>query len=319
MPPMDEKILILIDGNAIMHRAYHGVGKGHFVPTHNGEPAGMIYGFISTVLSLYQYFSPKQLVVTFDTKEKTFRHEVDENYKAQRGSAPDDFYPQVPYIHEFLDAIKVPQVALPGYESDDLIGSISCYAKAQGLFDHIHIVSGDHDFLQLVDETIRLYKPSGKVEAMVSYGREETIERFGVTPEQIIDYKAITGDSSDNFKGVEGVGPKTASKLLQDYHSIEGIYDNLDALAPKLQHKFESQKEYLMHCRYLAEIKTDIPVAVDLEAPLEWDTETALQYLEKLSFPALARRLEKIQYGGGSSKPKVQKEKAPEIEQTSLF
>ena len=187
---------VVIDGNSIMYRAYHGVGKG-FVPVWNEMPVGMVYGFALTLIHTLDHFRPDSLAITFDTKEKTFRHQMCPEYKAQRTAAPDDFYPQIPLIHELADCFQIKTLAQPGFESDDLIGSL-----VQLVPDDlaVRIVSLDLDFTQLLTERIKLVKVRGKIADSPIYGPEETIARFGVRPDQMVDFKAITGDSSDNFK-----------------------------------------------------------------------------------------------------------------------
>lgn len=313
---LKSKTLVLLDGNALMHRAYHGVNK-NFLPTWNSMPVGMVYGFASMFLNIVDFYHPDLLVITFDTKEKTFRHKMDENYKAHREKAPDDFYAQIPILNEFLDAIKVPVLRCPGYESDDIIGTLA--VKAQEDFS-VKILSGDLDFTQLVNENITLVKLAGKLDASPEYGPAEVIARYNVTPEQMIDFKAITGDSSDNYKGIEGVGPKTAEKLLNEYDSLEGIYKSIDNLAPeKLQEKFKSGKDYVFHCQKLAEIEKNVPIECDFDQRFEFQEESTNAFFQKMNFRALENRFQRIlrsyEKGSGVSKKSTQKSE----EQMSLF
>lgn len=309
-----KKHCVLIDGNAVMHRAYHGIGKGHFVPMLDNQPVGMVYGFVSTLLGILQTFTPECILVTFDTKEKTFRHEIDPNYKSQRSSAPDDFYPQLPYLYQALEAFGIPYLAEPGFESDDLIGTCARQALLQNTFENIYIASGDYDFLQLVGDKIKLLKLNGSIEKSILMGEAETKERFGVSPGQIVDYKAIVGDSSDNYKGIDGLGPKTAQSLFDQYKTLEAIYESLENLPLKLQEKFRDQKEYVYHCKHLATIKTDIPLSVDMNLSYELPLSSAEAFLDFMRFPSLKGRLNKIQ----KATQKIV-EKAPQQAQASLF
>lgn len=305
-------ILLLIDGNALMHRSYHGMSRGHFQPTYNDMSVSMVYGFASTVINAVQHFNPRNIVVTFDTKEKTFRHEMDENYKAHRQKAPDDFYPQLPYIHEFVEATGIPSLMIPGFESDDLIGSISTQTQEQ--FNNVYILSGDLDFLQLVNDTIELVKFNGKIENSVHYGPTQTKARYDITPKQMIDFKAITGDSSDNYKGIPGVGPKTAAMLLNEYENINGIYQNLKKIKPKLQEKFTIHRDDLFLCQKLATIKTDIDHNQDLSIPSGWNEDDIKAFFTKVNFPSLTKRME-----APKKKQEVKKKKEADTAQGSLF
>jgi DNA polymerase-1 len=285
------KSIILIDGNSLMHRSYHGVNKG-FIPLLEGKPIGMVYGFASTLLHILEQFRPDSIMVTFDTKEKTFRHELDENYKAQREAAPDDFYEQIPYIFELLESFSIPAITSPGYESDDIIGTISQSAVKEGW--NVKILSNDHDFLQLVGDSIKLVKFNGKTGQSLLYGREETFARYHVYPEQMIDFKAITGDTSDNYKGIPGIGPKTAASLLQTYKTLHGIYENREQLKPNIREKFQTQKESVYHCQKLATIHTNAPVKYDLSYRFSFVPESTELFLEKMKFQSLMMRYRKL-------------------------
>lgn len=285
------KNVVLIDGNALMHRSYHGVGRG-FVPMHNTMPVGMVYGFASTLLNIIRVRNPEVLCVTFDTPEKTFRHEMDEDYKAHRTKAPDDFYPQLPFIFELLEAFSIPTFSVPGYESDDIIGTLAVQSEPYDW--NVHIMSGDFDFLQLINERIRFLKFNGKIEDSPEYTPEETFEKFGVYPSQIIDFKALTGDSSDNYKGVQGMGPKTAAKLLSEFGSLDSIYQNLEKLPEKWKTVFKTEKETILHCQKLATIHCDIPLEYDYSDSFSFVPDQSLSFFEKMNFGALASRYKSL-------------------------
>ncbi len=312
------KNIVLIDGNALMYRSYHGVRNG-FIPLFDGKPIGMVYGFASTILHIIDFFRPDGLFFTFDTKEKTFRHDMDDAYKAHREKAPDDFYDQIPYVFEFLEAFHVPVLTCPGYESDDIIATIALQSPKGS---QVKIVSGDLDFLQLVSEKIVLVKLNGKVEQSVLYGPKETKARYGITPLQMIDLKALMGDSSDNYKGIEGIGPKTASQLLQQYGTIEGIYDHLTELKSSLQEKFRSHREYVFHCRDLARLRTDVPVEFSFDNAFDFISDDLSTFFQKMAFRSLEQRYQKLinkithEVVGGSHK---KGNDSCEVVQASLF
>jgi len=314
--------LVLIDGNAIMYRAYYGVNK-NFVPTLDGMPVGMVYGFSSILLNIIEHLNPTNLVITFDCKEKTFRHKMDENYKAHRKPAPDDFYPQMPYIEKMVEAFRIPSFKMPGFESDDLIGSLATKFAGNENLDQTYIVSGDLDFTQLVSDRVKLLKVTGRISDSPVYGPAEVMARYGIEVSQMVDFKAITGDSSDNYSGISGVGPKTAQKLLEKFKTIDGIYANLEDIEPvKLREKFRENKDYLYHCQKLAAIKTDIEVGYDFSQEFDLDIDSIDEFFEKMGFRALRGRLQRMNNNGSQDFKSAQKsssKKCPSGEQMSLF
>ncbi len=311
------RTIVLVDGNALMHRAYHAV---KFAPTYEGKPVGMVYGFASMLLNTIEHLHPDCLVVAFDTKEKTFRHEMDVEYKAHREKADDEFYAQIPWVYECIEQFEIPILAIPGYEADDIIGTLAQKAEKSG--EEVKIMSGDLDFLQLVSDKVVLVKPNGKVEDSILYGPAETEARLGVTPNQVIDYKAIVGDSSDNYKGIPGCGPKTASALLNQYGSLDGIYAHLEELNPKLQQKFEDNKDYVFHCQKLAAIETAVPVDFSSEESFHFVPEKTNAFFQKFGFPSLLSRYQKMIKNYDQKGLKEQdsySEKEDKKEQLSLF
>ncbi len=283
--------IVLIDGNAIMHRAYHGINRG-FVPVWNQMPVGMVYGFASTLLSVIEHLRPEHILVAFDTKEPTFRHKLDPEYKAHRTPTPDDFYPQVPLIEELLAALQITVVKAPGFEADDICGTFAAQAAAKKM--NVRIVSGDLDYTQLINEYIHLVKLNGKIDQSPIYGPAEVEARFGVTPEQMIDFKALVGDSSDNFKGLGGCGPKTASEWIQRWGTLNKIFENKSKLSPKWQEKLETEKDYVRQCQILAKIKIDVPVEFDWNNNFSIPEESTQAFFEKLNFRSLSARLFKL-------------------------
>jgi len=314
-----QKTCILIDGNALMHRSFHGVNRG-FIPIHDKKPIGMVFGFVSTLLNVIDFFHPDLLIVAFDSREKTFRHDLDPEYKSHRKKAPDEFYDQIPLVHDCLDAFEIPVEIRPGFESDDLIGTLA--KKAEKNFK-VFILSGDLDFLQLVSDKIRLAKFNGAIANSVFYGPAETHARYGITPEQIVDFKAIIGDSSDNYKGVAGIGPKTAEKLLADFKNLENILKNLEKLPKKIQEKFKRDREYAIHCKKLAKIHTEIPLDFDLENPknkFKFSPQKTRDFLRKLNFNSLLARYEKLIKNYDQKKSGEQKNSSKKEEnQMALF
>lgn len=315
---MGNKTCLLVDGNALMYRAYYGVGKG-FVPVLDQMPVGMVYGFISTMINALEVIHPHSIVVTFDTKEKTFRHDLDENYKAQREKAPDDFYPQIPFIFEFLESINIPILEMPGFESDDIIGTLALEGEKKD-FD-IKILSGDLDFLQIVSNKIKLLKLNGKIEKSIEYGPAQTKARFLVDPSQIVDLKALSGDSSDNYHGIAGVGPKTAAKWLQEFQSLENLFANLEKLDDNVRNKLEENRDYVFHCQKLAALKTDLSVDFPFDKKFEMVKDVDA-FFAKMKFFSLLSRWQKLSNNFDQKKSTEQKicsKKDDQMKQMPLF
>ena len=213
--------LVIIDGNAIMHRAFHALPP---LTSPEGEPVGAVQGFLNMLLRILEDLNPTHLVVCFDRKEPTFRKSMSIDYQSHRPEMDDQLSPQFPLIQKVLKAMAIPIYDKAGYEADDLIGTIANISKA----DNVVVVTGDKDILQLVNNKIQVYLPVKGLSVAILMFPSDVKEKLGVSPEQIVDYKALVGDPSDNYKGVPGIGPKTAVDLLSEYQSLENIYQNLD-------------------------------------------------------------------------------------------
>ncbi len=282
------KKLILLDGNAIVHRAYHGLPP---LTTKTGETVHAVYGFALTLLSVLEKFKPEYVVATFDLPGGTFRDELYAEYKSHRTAAPDDLYAQIPVIKEMVTAFGIPIVEQKGFEADDCIGTLSLLGKEKKL--EVVIVTGDTDTLQLVDEQVKVFTMRKSIKDTVVYGREEVIARYGFPPEKLIEYKGLAGDSSDNIPGVTGVGPKTATDLILKYNDLEGVYENLKDFKGKLLLNLEKDKKEAFLSRELGTIKRDVPVTLDLQAAelSDYDQEKAIHFLQKYEFYSLIKRL----------------------------
>lgn len=311
--------VVIIDGNAVMHRAYHGINQG-FVPMWNQMPVGMVYGFSSILLAIIEHLLPEHIMVAFDTKEKTFRHNLDKEYKAHRTPTPDDFYAQIPLLEELLQAFHIPFFKAPGFEADDICGTLAVLAEKKG-FD-VRIVSGDLDYSQLLNEKIHLVKLNGKIDQSPIYGPAEVKARFGVDPKQMIDFKALVGDSSDNFKGLSGCGPKTATEWIQLWGNIDAIFDHKDDFSIRWREKLVAEENYIRQCKRLAKIKTDVPVEPDWNTTFDIPEESVRTFFDKMNFRSLGMRLlklnNKLEQGLFIEQKKVSK-KSNEEEQLSLF
>ena len=215
-----EKRLIIIDSNALLHRSFHALPP---LMTKSGQETGAVYGYLLTLFKAITDLKPDYVVACFDTKSPTFRHEMYKEYKAQRPVTPGGIVSQIPVTKTVVEALGIPIFAVEGVEADDLIATIC--AKNPDL--EIFIVSGDMDNTQLVNEKIKVYTLGKGIKDTVIYDIAKVQERFGVKPEQMVDFKALTGDPSDNIPGVEGIGKKTAAEIIQKYGSVKNLYEEL--------------------------------------------------------------------------------------------
>jgi len=264
--------LVIIDGHAILHRAYHALPP---LTTSKGEMVNAVYGFTLMLLRVIETLKPTHLVVAFDTPHPTFRNKLYRDYQIHRPKADAEFISQIDLVKKVVREMGIQAFEKPGYEADDVIGTIAKKWEAgSGKLDkevagekrEIVIVTGDRDILQLVSERIRIYMPVKGLSESKLYGEKEVEEKYGIEPAQIVDYKALVGDSSDNYPGVPGIGPKTASSLLSRFGTLEEIYKQLQNIeSDKVRQALEKNKEAAEMAKRLATIVTDVSVEVDPE------------------------------------------------------
>src|SRR3972149_6732145 len=284
--------LVLIDGNAILHRAYHALPP---LTTKRGEPINAVYGLVSMLLRIIQELKPTHIAVAFDRKEPTFRQKEFAGYQAQRPPMEDNLSSQFEKAKATLNAFGIPVYELAGYEADDIIGTLSNKILSSGI-QNVIIVTGDRDILQLVNGNVKVYLPVKGLSEGKVFGIEEVVEKMGVKPSQIPDYKALVGDQSDNYKGVSGIGPKTAMKLIEEYGSFEAIYRNLNSLPKQTKERLESGKSGGEMSLKLAEIVRDIPIEADFEKMNKWsvDSKQVLDLFTQLGFKTLTNREKEV-------------------------
>jgi DNA polymerase-1 len=284
------KKLVLIDGNAIIHRAFHALP---LLNNKDGLPTNAVYGFFMMLLKIVEDLQPEYLIVCFDKAAPTFRKQLYVGYQATRPKISDDLSPQFAVVHKALDEAKIKHFEVDGYEADDLIGTIAKEAKAKDL--QTIIVSGDRDLLQLVNSKVLMLAPIIGMTKMTLFDEVKVREKYGLEPWQIVDYKALVGDVSDNYPGVSGIGPKTASGLLNKYQTLEGVYENISELPQGLQEKLANDAEQAALAKKLATIILDAPVKFEeAEAEITKIDKTALKKVfEELSFKSLLNRLAK--------------------------
>lgn len=257
----DNNSIYLVDGSSLAFRSFFalitsGLRRG------DGLPTWAVIGFFNSLFELIEKRNPHCLAISFDLAEPTFRHEEFSEYKANRADMPDDLALQWPIIKEGVKLLGIPLYEVAGYEADDVIGTVAKVAEHKGM--KVVILTGDQDTFQLLDENIQVLMPSK--EGLLTYGRQEVFNKLGVWPEQVIDYKGLVGDSSDNIPGVRGIGPKTAVQLLTEYKTVEGVYENLENVkSASVKKKLEEGRQSAFASKNLATIRLDVPVLFDTE------------------------------------------------------
>jgi DNA polymerase-1 len=281
--------LMLLDSNGLIYRGYHALPP---LTTSKGELVNAVFGFCSILLRGIQDVRPEYVAACFDLPGPTFRHEQFAAYKATRSPMPDDLRSQFPKVREVVAALRIPVYEMAGYEADDVIGTITRDMDARGI--ETTVVTGDLDMLQIVTERTRLMTTRQGVDATIYYTPEKIRERFELRPDQMIDYKALKGDPTDNIPGIPGVGEKTAAKVVRDFESLEGIYAHLDEVKPdKLREKLIEAREQVFQSRELARIVRDLPVSLDLDAArlADYDRAEVVRLFREFEFRSLIDRL----------------------------
>lgn len=284
--------LIIIDGNALVHRAFHALPPT--MKTKSGQMTNAVYGFVTILFKVLKEIKPKYAAVTFDVAKKTFRHEEYKEYKATRTKQPDELYEQIPIVKEIVKAFNIPIFEKAGFEADDLIGTIT--KKIDGSVEKI-IVTGDMDTLQLVDEDTKVFTLKKGVKDTITYDISAVKERFsGLGPEQMIDYKALRGDPSDNIPGVKGIGEKGAMELLNKYKSLENIYKNLNKIKGSLKDRLANNKDNAFLSKKLATIIRNIPIDISLSACAlaDYRRQDVIAVLQKYEFKSLLSQLQNV-------------------------
>lgn len=288
---MPRSRLLLLDTNALVHRAFHALPP---LTSPKGEPVGALYGLCLTLLNVVKLFRPTHLAAAFDRPEKTFRHEAFASYKAQREKAPEDLVRQLTRARELLASFSMPVVDAKGYEADDVMGTLTARAERAGA--ESVIVTGDQDALQLVGEQTRVHLLKRGIKETVTMGPAEVRERYGLSPLQLVDFKALRGDPSDNLPGVRGIGEKTATTLLQQYGSLDGVYAHLKDLSPAVRRKLEEGQDEAYRGRMLATIHREVPLTASF-ADLAWtasDRTAVARLFQELGFASLLSKLSAV-------------------------
>lgn len=309
------KTLLLVDGNALMHRAYHALPDFR---TKKGISTNAVYGFITILLRTREQFNTSHLIVCFDRPEPTFRKEIFKEYQVHRPKIEPSLSSQFPMIKDFLDACSIPYYEKPGFEADDIIGTIARIAEKNN-FKTI-ILTGDKDIMQLISKHIVVASPYKGLTELKVYDEAESEKRLGVNPKQIPDLKGLMGDPSDNYKGVPGIGPKTAATLIKQYDTLENVYKNIDKIENRKTKELLLQyKDNAVLSKKLATILCDIKIKVDLESGIITDYNEKLKdFFIKMEFNSLLKRY----FGIDTNKPapsKKEEKKSEDVNQMGLF
>lgn len=284
--------LLIVDGHAIAHRAYHSIPP----LTVNGQPVNALYGFYSMLISSLHTLKPRYLVVCLDSPGPTFRQQEFLGYRARRKPTDRDLVTQLPLLQTSLESAKIPNFAIGGFEADDLIATITRRSLQRRRALKVTIITGDKDLMQLVNDKVELFVPIRGLSESKVFATSQVKQNLGVLPSQIIDYKALVGDMSDNYPGVTGIGPKTAVDLLTKYGSLDNIYSHLSDLGDLVRHKLESGKDDAYLSQKLATLVHNVPLKLSLKQS-RWHRRSAqnlIPVFESYHFKSLLSRLHKL-------------------------
>ena len=307
------KRLVVIDGKSVFYRGYYAMPG---LSMADGTPTGGVYGFVSLAIELIKKLEPDYVAVAWDKRGTNIRkrRELYPEYKAGRKPAPDDFYQQIPILHELLDAFGWPLYEIDDYEADDIMGAFARQAESRGI--ETCLITSDLDALQLISPMTKVYAMKNGLRNIEEFTSEHFEEKYGIRTEQFLDLKALKGDSSDNLPGVPGIGEKTAVKLLQEYETLDGVYEHLDEQKGALRTKLENGRESAYLTKQVAEIWTDVPIELDWDVADVNDCDFArvTEILQKLEFNSLIGRLPKTMQAAENEKKEEPKLDIPRIE-----
>jgi 5'-3' exonuclease len=280
--------VMLVDGMALLFRGFYATSyNGYYMKTESGVPTNAIYGFLKYFLDAIENFGPSHVICCWDMGSKTFRTELYDQYKANRGEPPEELIPQFDLIKEVTEAFGIPNIGVRGFEADDCIGTLA--RKFSQDIDVI-ILTGDQDILQLVDDRVSVAIMKKGQGNYAVYKPDVFFEEKGILPPQMVDLKGLMGDTSDNYPGVKGIGEKTALKLLQEYQTIDVLLENLEKLSNGIRSKIEENLDMLHLSRKLAKIHCEAPVTCHLEDSLwQMNRERVKQKFEELEFKSLMK------------------------------
>jgi DNA polymerase I len=306
---MTKPTFLLVDGHSLAFRSYYAFayrGDGG-LRTSTGIPTSICFGFLKSLLEILDREQPTAVAIAFDLATPTFRHEIDSTYKAGRPETPEDFIPDLENLQQILAAMNLPAFTLPGFEADDVIGTLSQRASYEGYA--VKILSGDRDMFQLVDAEKQIsVMYLNRADKIIEFHAAEVQEKMGILPHQVVDFKALCGDSSDNIPGVRGIGEKTAVKLLAEYGDLTSVLAAVPTMKGAIKKKLEEGVEAAKHSQYMAKIDLEVPLAVNLEECklTGFDNEHLIPLLRNLEFKAFINKIDDIQTKlGGTVAPRL--------------
>jgi DNA polymerase-1 len=309
--------LVIIDGHAVIHRAYHSIPP----LTSNGQPVNALYGFYSMLLTAINTLNPKYLAVCLDSPGPNFRNHEFLGYRAKRKPADTDLISQLPLLKSTLEQANIATFSMGGFEADDLIATLAKKAlkkirpNKKKIISEVVIITGDKDLMQLVDKKVSLFVPIRGLSETKIFKTEDVKEKLGVLPTQVVDLKALMGDMSDNYPGVAGIGPKVAIDLLSEYQNLDNIYKNLDQIKPSIKEKLEISKDNAYLSQKLATLINNIPLEFKLSQS-KFNQSSFLNLIslfKTFNFKSLIQRIEK------QNSVKINKSDETKSRQTSLF
>jgi len=305
--------LLLIDGNAIMHRAFHALPP---FQTKDGTQTNILYGFLGILLKAIEDFTPTHIIVAFDTPTPTFRKKLHKEYQSHRPDLVDDFKVQIPILRQMLRDADITTLEKPGFEADDVIGTIVARFKKNA---RILILTGDKDIMQLVDKNVTVVTPKVGVSSVNVYGIDEVKQKLGVVPSMIPELKGLMGDPSDNYKGAKGIGPKTAVKLLEQFGSIEKMLAHPEKIEnERIMNLIKEHADSIRMSKKLATIVTDVPVECDIEMTrFKGFPPKLARFLDRYEIHSLAARIFSSKKQKPDEPSKEKKEDA--VDQGKLF
>jgi len=289
---MEKDVIIIIDGNSLMHRAFYALPP---LTNKDGLHTNVIFGFVNMINKLIELYKPKYIAIAFDRKEPTFRHKEYAEYKAKRLKMSEDMAEQIPYLKKVIDAMNIKRLELEGYEADDIIGTLSKMSDRENI--KTLIVTGDRDAFQLITDNVHVLMTKKGISEMEEYDRDKLLERYSISPEQVIDLKGLMGDASDNIPGIPGVGEKTALELLKQFGTIENILENTDNIKKnKIRENVENNRDMALLSKRLATIITDAPLDVHIKdcEYEEPDYESLAQLYEMLEFKSFLQKIKAV-------------------------
>jgi len=311
-----EKRLVVLDSHALIHRSFYGVRD---LTLKNGTPINAVYGFARVLMKIIEKMKPDYFVVAKDMPGKTFRHEEFKEYKATRTKAPQELYDQIPLVYKLVESFHIPIIGIEGFEADDIAGTLS---KDKRITNDIkkYLITGDFDYLQLISPSTTIVHFKKGFTETKEYNFSNIEDYLGLRLDQVLDYKGLVGDPSDNLPGVRGVGEKTAKKLLTQFETIDGIYENIEQVKGKVKEYLESYKNEAYLSKKLSKIKCDIDLDFKLD-DFKFNIKDAVLDIENIfnefEFEMLKYQLNRLVSGNSNEIPKEEKKNS--VKQESLF